>query len=320
MELLTECYNQACFGVTNCSRQAASFLFNPMRANGIEDSGTSENPVQHQSELVFNRMNRYIRRLAKDAKANDVHRFRTNSRRVEALVDELAPENSNTKKLLKVLSKLRKKAGKVRDLDVQIAFLKQLKIPDRHNHRAQLLEALQEEQVRRSKKLTKSFDNAKMDVLRKRLLRAKSDIKLDGIDPLKLAFNRLPKLATTPTTEKMLHACRIVAKRARYLAELAGDASEAKTVIAELKRAQDEIGRWHDVLKLSERAERLFGAAHDSSLVAALQNISRASFRRAANTLQAALKAIAEGQKGAAHPPAKTPAAEAVPAARSAAA
>jgi CHAD domain-containing protein len=291
-----------------------------MRANGIKDSGTPENPVQHQSGLVFDRMNRYIGRLAKDAKANDVHRFRTNSRRVEALVDELAPENPNTKKLLKVLSKLRKKAGKVRDLDVQIAFLKQLKIPDRHNHRAQLLEALQEEQVRRSKKLTKSFDNAKMDQLRKRLRRAKSHIKLDGTDPLKLAFNRLPKLATTPTTEKMLHACRIAAKRARYLAELAGDSSEAKTVIAELKRAQDQIGRWHDVLKLTERAEQLFGAAHDSSLVAALQNISRASFRRAANALQAALKAIAELQKGAAHPPAKTPATQAVPAARSAAA
>jgi CHAD domain-containing protein len=236
-------------------------------------------------------MNRYIGRLAKDAKAADVHRFRTNSRRVEALVSELAPETSNKKKLLKLLSKLRKKAGKVRDLDVQIAFLKELKIPDHHNHRAQLLEALAEEQARRSKKLTKYFDGEKVK-LRKRLRRAQSELALDGIDPLKLAFNHLPKLPSTAPTEKTLHACRIAAKRARYLAELVSDSPEAKIFLTELKRAQDEIGRWHDVLKLTERAEKLFGGVRDSALVSALQNVSHARFRRAGNALYSALRAI----------------------------
>src|SRR5579864_5487238 len=106
-----------------------------MRVNGSSVNSVPIS-VQHQSDLVFDRMNRYIGRLAKEAKSADVHRFRTNSRRVEALVGELVPESSNKKKLLKLLAKLRKKAGKVRDLDVQIAFLKELKIPDRHNHRA----------------------------------------------------------------------------------------------------------------------------------------------------------------------------------------
>jgi CHAD domain-containing protein len=268
-----------------------------MRANGSSANSVPIS-VQHQSDLVFDRMNRYIGRLAKDAKAADVHRFRTNSRRVEALVSELAPETSNGKKLLKFLSKLRKKAGKLRDLDVQIAFLKELKIPDHHNHRAQLLEALAEEQARRSKKLTKYFDRDKIRQLRKRLRKAQSELTLDGIDPLTLAFNHLPKPTQTPVTEKTLHACRVAAKRARYLAELVSDSPEAKTFIAELKRAQDEIGRWHDVLKLTERAEKLFGGVRDSALVSALQNVSHAKFRRAGHALHSALRAISGLQQG----------------------
>ena len=69
-------------------------------------------------------MSRQIGKLIKSASIDNVHRFRTNSRRIEALVAELARQSGNQKKLLKLLSKLRKKAGKVRDLDVQIAFLK----------------------------------------------------------------------------------------------------------------------------------------------------------------------------------------------------
>ena len=268
-----------------------------MRANGSSDNGIPTS-VQHQSKLVFERMSRYIGRLAKDAKSADVHRFRTNSRRVEALVGELVPETSNKKKLLKVLAKLRKKAGKVRDLDVQIAFLKELKIPDRHNHRSQLLEALAEEQARRSKKLTKHFDRDRVRQLRKRLRRAQSELTLDGIDPLKLAFSHLPKSTQTPVTEKTLHGCRVAAKRARYLAELVSDSPDAKTFITELKRAQDEIGRWHDVLKLTERAERMFGGVRDSALVSALQNVSHAKFRRAGHVLHYALRAISGLQGG----------------------
>jgi len=234
-------------------------------------------------------MSRCVGRLAKDPKSEDVHRFRTNSRRIEALAAELAPENGNKKKLLKLLSRLRKRAGRVRDLDVQIGFLKNLRVPDRQNHRAQLLELLPEEHGRRSKKLARSFSVDTVRELRKRLRRAKSEIKLDGINPLKLAVSRLPKPGQAPMTEKTLHACRIAAKRSRYLAELATESAPAKAFVEELKRAQDEVGEWHDVLKLQQKAGKLFGTVHDSALVAALQNISRARFRRAVNAMTAAL-------------------------------
>jgi CHAD domain-containing protein len=261
------------------------------------NSGLPVGPEQRQSRLVFDRMSRYIGRLSRDSKSADVHRFRTNSRRVEALIGQLAPETRNKKKLLKLLSKLRKKAGKLRDLDVQIAFLKNLKIPDRQNHRAQLLEALSSEQVRRSRKLPKSFDAETVRELRKRLRREQSEMKLNGIDPVRLAFERLPNPGQAPLTEKTLHACRIAAKHSRYLAELAAESADAKAFVDELKRAQDVIGEWHDVLKLKGKAERQFGSVHDSALVSALQNISRARFRRAVNALLGTIAAISEMRK-----------------------
>jgi CHAD domain-containing protein len=259
--------------------------------------GLDVSPEQRQSRLVFDRISRYVGKLAKNPKAGNVHRFRTNSRRVEALISDLTPETGNKNKLLKLLSKLRKKAGKVRDLDVQIAFLKELKVPDRQNHRAQLLQELTEEQARRSKKLAKSFDSDKVLELRKRLRRARTEINLDGIQPLQLAWNRLPKRSQAPLNEKILHAYRIAAKHARYLAELSVDSPEAKVFIQELKRAQDEIGEWHDVLKLKERAEQIFGGVQDSALVSVLQNISQARFRRAVNALLASLTAVSELQQ-----------------------
>ena len=127
-----------------------------MRSNGPHSQVVSA--AERRCRAVFQRMSRQIGKLTKTATPENVHRFRTNSRRVEALVSELAPENGNQKKLLKLLSKLRKKAGKVRDLDVQLAFLKELRAADRQNQRTQLLEWLGDEQARRSRKLSKSLD------------------------------------------------------------------------------------------------------------------------------------------------------------------
>jgi CHAD domain-containing protein len=242
-------------------------------------------------------MSRYIGKLAKSATIDNVHKFRTNSRRVEALVSELVPESKDQAKLLKLLSRLRKKAGKVRDLDVQIAFLKELKVPDRQNQRAQLLEWLEADQARRTRKLAKSFDAETVDELRKRLRRVQPELQLAGVDPLKLAYRRLPDPGPGPLSEKMLHACRIEAKRARYLAELAPESEHSRHFIEELKRAQDSIGEWHDMMKLKEKAEQLFGGVHDSPLVAMLQNVSRAKFRRAVSALLTAMSALSESRK-----------------------
>src|ERR1700693_4873984 len=126
-----------------------------------------------RSRQAFQRLGRELTKLAKNHAPESVHKFRTNSRRVEALLSEVAPElNRNDKKLLKLLSRLRKKAGRVRDLDVEIASLRSLKIPEGNGHKSQFVDALVQERSKREQKLAKAFDRQTAAEARQRLKRA----------------------------------------------------------------------------------------------------------------------------------------------------
>ena len=241
-------------------------------------------------------MGRELAKLAKSQAPESVHKFRTNSRRVEALLSEVAPElKRNDKKLLKLLSRLRKKAGQVRDLDVEIASLRNLKIPEGNGHKSQFVDALVQERAKREQKLAKAFDRQTAAKVRKRLTRAADEIVIPkNAEPLTLTLAKLAKLGRehVPLTEKTLHQYRIIGKRARYIAELADHDSEAKRVVDQLKHMQDVIGDWHDWLKLTERAEALFGGMKDSALVAMLRNVTQAKFRQSVDAVAETRAAI----------------------------
>jgi len=253
-----------------------------------------------RSRLAFQKLGRELTKLTKEPAPASVHKFRTNSRRVEALLSEVAPElNRNDKKLLKLLSRLRKKAGRVRDLDVEIASLRSLKVPEGNGHKTQFVEELAQERAKREQKLAKAFDPETAAELRKRLKRAAHEIDIPrNTEPLTLTLSKLAKLGRdhVPLTEKTLHQYRIIGKRARYIAELADHDAEAKRIVDQLKHMQDVIGDWHDWLKLTQRAEALFGGVRDSALVAMLRNVTQAKFRQSVDAV-AETRAALYGKK-----------------------
>ncbi len=242
-----------------------------------------------RSRLAFQKLGREVSKLTRKSAPESVHKFRTNSRRVEAVLSEVVPElTRNEKKLLKLLSRLRKKAGRVRDLDVEISSLRSLKIPGGNGHKAQFVDALVQERSKRERKLAKAFDSQTAGKVQKRLKRAIGDIDLPkNTDPLSLTLGKLANLSPDhmPLTEKTLHQYRIIGKRARYIAELADEESEAKRIVDQLKHMQDVIGDWHDWLKLTQRAEKLFGGVRDSALVAMLRNVTQAKFRQSVDAV-----------------------------------
>ena len=249
------------------------------------------------TRATFRKLSRQLSKIAAKPAPENVHKFRTSSRRVEVLVSDLAERrNSNDKKLLKLLARLRKKAGRVRDLDVQSAALSSLKIPEQAVRKSQLMRTLAEERSQREKRLAKSLDRKTVAEVRKRLKRAAASLEIPrNADPLALARQKLNALEVDQggVTEQTLHQFRIAGKRARYIAELAGKNAEATRLIALLNRMQDVIGDWHDWVQLAERAENLFGAVQESALVAALRNVTRAKFRQAVNTLTETRAALA---------------------------
>ena len=239
------------------------------------------------------RLERQLLKLGANPASENVHHFRTYGRRVEALLSAQSVQpKRNEKKLLKLLARLRKKAGKVRDLDVQIAALRNLKIPDDRERKLQLIEALSEERTKRQSRLVKALDKETIRELRKRLKRAEAVIP-DELYPLQEANRHLSalKAGVGPVTEEMLHQYRIAGKRARYLAELSKD-PEAVRMVEILKRMQDVIGDWHDWLKLSQRAEERFGRQR-SALLSALRNVTQAKFHQAVSALEEARTTLA---------------------------
>lgn len=221
--------------------------------------------------------------------AENVHQFRTNSRRVQAILEEFGTEpTGKERKLLKSLSKLRKRAGQIRDLDVQIAALRDLKIGEAAEEKRELMGALNDERDHRAEQLVRALDDGMVSELRKRLKAAATahESRRPHGNPLATAlrmFSRLAKEASP--AEENLHQYRIRCKKIRYIAELAGDKPEAQRVVEELKRLQDAIGEWHDWLTLTDAAVKMFPDRPNSALINALRSIARNKLREALRTV-----------------------------------
>lgn len=245
------------------------------------------NASQGRNALAFHKLNRQLARLGDKPKPESVHRFRTLSRRVEALVEGLITEPAgNDKKLLDLLARLRKKAGKLRDLDVQIAALRNLRMPQDRSRKSELLQALCFERQKRETRLASTFNEDTLHELSKRLKRASKSLP-NGSDPLAPAVRQLHALVQEPApiTEATLHRYRILGKRVRYLAELCFNDPHAREIVSRLKQVQDAIGDWHDWLKLNKKAGKFFADAQDSGLLSTLRTITRNKFLQAVDIL-----------------------------------
>jgi len=249
-----------------------------------------------QSKIAFQKSVRALVKLSSGLDAKNVHSFRTSTLRLQTLLEQLVPNRDrNQKKLLKMLGRIRKRAGKVRDLDVQLTALRSLKVPQEPRRKTQLTQGLLELRAEHEKKLRKLLTKETIKEIHKRLRRASKEIKLapgrDALrDPLKIARTMLSRITRPagPITEDLLHEYRTVVKRARYAAEFAPKSSEAAQLISQLRRLQDALGNWHYWLNLTQTAAKRIGEVNQSSLVAALNHVTAGKFRQAVAALSAA--------------------------------
>ncbi len=240
-------------------------------------------------------MQRALLKLSSGQDAESIHSFRTTSRRLQTLLEQIiakrdAKRDRNQKKLLKMLDRIRKRAGKVRDLDVQLAALRSLKVPQEPRRKTQLIQGLIELRAKHEKRLQKTLNKQTIREIQKRLKRGAKQVKLEAAsDPLSVARTMLAQVVRPagPVTEDVLHQYRIVVKRARYAAEFAPKSAEAVQFMGQLKQLQDALGNWHDWLTLTQTAAKRLGDVNQSSLVAALHNVTGGKFRQAVAALSA---------------------------------
>ncbi|MFI5070909.1 MAG: CHAD domain-containing protein [Terriglobales bacterium] len=255
---------------------------------------------QEHCRAVFQKLSTRLSRVNEHSGPDAIHKFRTSTRRVETVIQELRTETDRSaRKLLKILRRLRRKAGRVRDLDAQIGLLKNLKIAHQNGQKSQLLRTLVAERVKKEKKFAEALSKDVARELQKRLARAGNNLEIpQGVEPLNLALRTLSEVTRdhSPLTEATIHQYRLAGKRARYLIEIASKDPVAEAFNESLRKMQDVVGDWHDWSTLTERAEELFGGVKDSALVAAMRNLTRAKFRESVDAV-VRTRAMVSGKK-----------------------
>ena len=257
-------------------------------------SSTSAHPIRTLREYVT-ALEAAVTLCLADPKTKPVHRLRTMTRRIEAqlsLLDLLPgiPDHAKlARKTRRILKKLRRAAGEVRDLDVQMDLIASIadekptrEITKDSDH---LRSSLKEDRRELEKNLLHLLEQQKSD-----LAPLLEDL-LDALKPaeeLSLTSTRLTTIAkdwfgaNVPSAREgeendtdHLHTIRKIAKLTRYLAENAPNQAKAARKLAQsFEELQQSGGEWHDWLVLAEIAEKKLGS---SPLVTELSNRSAAA-------------------------------------------
>ena len=215
-----------------------------------------------------------------DPTPKPVHRLRTSTRRIEAqltlleLLPALPPHYKPTRKARDLLKKLRRAAGQVRDIDVQIDLIA-AETPDDapksiQKKSLQLRETLNHQRTAAAQRLIRILQKhqVKLALTLESLL-----TMLAPAEPLTIAPTQLTTLihswftqntAAEPASRdddpEHLHAIRKTAKLARYLAENAPKSAHTPRKLARaFESVQQAGGDWHDWLILSTIARNELG-------------------------------------------------------------
>lgn len=224
---------------------------------------------QDRTEKLAQRLTSALKDLPDDPSPKYVHRIRTAVRRIESLASYARPDlGRKQQKALQEMAVLRKRAGKVRDVDVQVELLKEIanrSTGDDRNGLSGYLQQRREKQVRRLVSSVRKIADAKFHTHLKRIVE-KSTVAAgsgDHRDVLSDSARHLSKVQAEFTSQSthaaaQLHHVRIQIKKTRYMAELAGETPERRSLLERLKSAQDALGAWHDWQLLARTAEKHF--------------------------------------------------------------
>lgn len=235
--------------------------------------------TQDRTQTLFHSLIGLLSKVKPDVTPKQVHRLRTTIRRIESLLTFVNPDLSRRQEVaLAELGSLRKRAGKVRDLDVQIGLLQEIANGSTAGDRHALEQELKDKRQRQAKRLASEARELKASRSSSHLLRLSDTLSAAEIPangPLERAEARLAELRSgfDPTAKlktRRLHALRIELKLVRYLAEADAESPRRETLLETLKSIQDAMGTWHDWEQLKQTAAKYF---RDRSSCPLLQEI-----------------------------------------------
>jgi CHAD domain-containing protein len=241
------------------------------------------------SEVLIRQRLRALSRALPAACRGDVtsiHQARVATRRVrEAL--PLVATGASGRKLERIVRRLTRSLGPVRELDVALLMLEELATaPDVPRAGiSRLRQVVHDERRRLHREMAQAVDRCNVEKLTKKAVAAAraSDRRVAGgaaRDPRQRAAaeqraaRRAERLRAAIETAAgiylpdRLHEVRIAVKKLRYAMEIARELSGSRATarILTLKRAQDLLGRMHDLEVLIARTRAVQGSPNAPSL------------------------------------------------------
>jgi len=227
-----------------------------------------------------------------DVKA--LHETRVATRRLRELVPLLGLDDRTTQDLKRRLKKLTKHLGIVRELDVLLIGIQNLRGNSRYSSSAlgRVAVAVARDRNAADTRLGAKLPYARLERLARRLERAATDSGKDQPDRASVRSGELSasylaaldarivkratrarvaiEVAGTPYFPERLHDVRITLKKLRYAAEPRAGARRDRTAgdLMVLKGAQDLLGRLHDLEVLIGRIRHLQASLETPDLVA----------------------------------------------------
>lgn len=248
-----------------------------------------------------------VKEIDREPAPRDVHELRTNIRRLEAIFKALSLDRHGIdRSTLKDLGRLRKCAGKVRDMDVLIRYGSTLRPKGEDESAVQLLEHLGSRRHKQGRKLHAQSRRLR-GPLRKFLKQTASVltelVQKGGKHPgdgeaaahVTATAAKLKAELAVPRRfgKNNLHAFRLKVKELRNILEIA-KAPQTK-LVARLGAAKDAIGEWHDWEMLATIAGEALDRNQARKLTAQLKEITKNRYREAL-LLAAALRKTTQGK------------------------
>jgi len=252
----------------------------------------SLHPAKLQKPL--RKLRKMLNKIPRKPAPEQVHDLRTLIRRIEAMFRAPMIESKrNQKRLLKALKPVRKKTGKVRDMDVLTGFASKLRPDGDEECLVELLEYLGAERYKQARKLHRVVQwNRKAiasrlkrssEYIEKVLAHSQQHSEKETewpIDAMSLALQLSNELASWPRLDAgNFHPFRLKVKELRYALQLAKNPDA--DLIESLGEVKDAIGEWHDWEELTGIAGKVLDHGPGRNLIRMIRSTAKEKFDHA---------------------------------------
>lgn len=246
-------------------------------------------------QKALRELGKSLQSLSGDFAPKDVHKLRTASRRVEAIVGVLEEaEGKKSRRLVKSVDPIRKAAGGVRDMDVLLAEARKLKRycggvslnhlvaylkTARQQNAGDLQHALHHRRKAVSQDL-KDYSGFVASLTKRVQSKSTAEAGRAQEEINSFAMQLMRDLGDwKPLDADNLHQFRLKVKQLRYTLQL--DAQADTGLVVALSDVQRRIGDWHDWHQLEGTARRVLVLEDDRALLERISETARRRFDRA---------------------------------------